>query len=115
MLNREQDQAEFASPPVPPTDNETYRAAKPLIPFGLTQAERKNLVRLQRPSRANQIDVGTTRFKSYTSQPGDTLQNLSTRYYGRPDFYLDIYLANKARLRNPGYLPAGVELQIPIY
>ncbi len=108
-------QAQFAAPPVPSADNETHRAAKPLIPFGLTQTERKNLVRLQRPTQTNRIDVGTTRFESYTSQPGDSLQDLSTRYYGRPDFYLDIYLANKSRLRNPGYLPAGIELQIPIY
>ena len=104
-LNR--DRENQVSPPI-------HQAAKPMIPFGLTPEAKSKLVRLRRPTQ-QQVDVGASRYEEHMTQPGDSLQNLSTKFYGRPDFYLDIYLANQHRLRNPASVPAGVMLRIPIF
>jgi nucleoid-associated protein YgaU len=92
----------------------TYQTAKPMIPFGLTPEAKSKLVRLRRPAQ-QQVDVGASRYEEHLTRPGDSLQELSTRFYGRPDFYLDIYLANQNQLRNPASLPAGIMLKIPIF
>jgi nucleoid-associated protein YgaU len=57
----------------------------------------------------------TNRFVRHRSKPGETLQQVSRQYYGKPDFYLDIYLANQDVLRNPGRIPDGTSLRIPVY
>ncbi len=44
---------------------------------------------------------------------GDTLQNLSQRYLGRPDRYLELYEYNRDLLKSPDVLPIGAELRIP--
>jgi len=45
---------------------------------------------------------------------GDTLHMIAQRYLGDADRYLDIFHANRDRLRSPGVLPIGIELRIPI-
>ncbi len=90
------------------------RLAKPLVPFGLTDTEKSKLVRLRKPID-RQIKLGTSKFNDYVTQAGDTLPELSTKYYGRPDYYLDIYMANQSQLRNPAEVPAGMTLKIPVY
>ncbi len=85
-----------------------------MIPFGLTPEAKSKLVPLQRPSQT-QVDVGASRFAEHLTRPGDSLQDLSTKFYGRPDFYLDIYLANQQQLKSPASLPAGIMLKIPIF
>ncbi len=103
-----------ARPTLPPVSPPNYSTARPIIPFGLTAEAKSNLVRLRRPA-STQVEIGTSRFAEHWTQPGDSLQSLSTRFYGRPDFYLDIYLANQNQLRNPASLPAGIVLKIPIF
>ena len=44
---------------------------------------------------------------------GDTLQSISSEYYGTAERYLEIYMANRHILSNPARLPEGVELRIP--
>lgn len=84
------------------------------IPFGLNDQGRQELTRIRNRQQSN-IDLQTNRFSQHTTQTGDTLQSLSTEYYGKPDFYLDIYLANQQILRNPAFIPAGIQLRIPKY
>lgn len=96
------------------SDNEPVFTRKPVIPFGLNAEARSDLARI-RDRRDTQIDLHTDSFDWHTTQPGDTLQSISTQYYGKPDFYLDIYLANQKLLRNPADLPAGTQLRIPKY
>ena len=90
------------------------RTAKPLVPFGLTEAEKSKLVRLRKPID-RQIKLGTNKFDDYVTQAGDTLPQLSTKYYGKPDYHLDIYLANLGQLRSPAEVPVGITLKIPVY
>lgn len=83
------------------------------IPFGLTQQARSELVAVHK--RSDQVKPATTHFLDHIAKEGDTLQSLSDQYYGRPDFYLDIYLANQDTLRNPSALPIGVTIKIPVF
>ncbi len=53
--------------------------------------------------------TGTT----HTIREGDTLQSIASEYYGSASRYLDIYLANRHLLSNPGRLPQGTEIRIP--
>ena len=50
---------------------------------------------------------------TYRIQPGDTLQSISTRFYGVPDHYLALYKANRRVLDQITSSPAGVEIEIP--
>lgn len=84
------------------------------IPFGLNAQGKQELTRIQSRQQTN-IPLQTDRFSQHMTQTGDTLQSLSMEYYGKPDFYLDIYLANQQLLRNPALIPAGIQLRIPRY
>jgi len=86
-----------------------------MLPFGLTEEAKQEMAQLRRPQPDAKIELGNSSFSDYQTRAGDTLQTISTRFYGRPDFYLDIYLANRDQLRNPGSVPAGVTLRIPVY
>ena len=44
---------------------------------------------------------------------GDTLTRISSRYYGTPNRWQEIYDANRDKLRAPDALPVDVELKIP--
>jgi len=92
----------------------TNRATRPQIPFGLTEEAKTELVGLRKPAD-RQLKIGAKRFDEYVTVEGDSLQSLSSKFYGRPDFYLDIYLSNQSRLRNPAELPIGTRLQIPMF
>ncbi|MGJ8654052.1 MAG: LysM peptidoglycan-binding domain-containing protein [Opitutaceae bacterium] len=51
--------------------------------------------------------------RTHTVQSGDTLSAISTRYYGTPSRWIDIYQANRDRLRSESALKVGQELRIP--
>lgn len=61
------------------------------------------------------VEIDTDSFRIHVVRAGDTLQSLALKYYGKPDFYLDIYLANQDQLTSPINLPAGKALKIPDY
>jgi len=46
-------------------------------------------------------------------RPGDTLSNLSQRYYGNRTRWRDIFQANRATMRNEGDLKIGSQITIP--
>ena len=52
-------------------------------------------------------------FEEYRTRDNDTLQMISQNFYGTPDYYFDLYLANRPMLANPATVPAGVTLKIP--
>ena len=52
-------------------------------------------------------------FKTYVTERGDTLQTISESFFGTPEYYFDLYLANRNILVNPATVPTGVELRIP--
>lgn len=84
------------------------------LPFRLNDQARTDLANLS--SRINSdIGLESTQFINHVIQRGETLQSISQRYFGQPDYYLDIYLANRNKLRNPGQAPQGVSIRIPIY
>ncbi len=51
--------------------------------------------------------------RSHVVQGGDTLSTISSRYYGTPSRWIDIYQANRDRLRSENALKVGQELRIP--
>ena len=51
--------------------------------------------------------------QKHTVQSGDTLSTISKKYYGTPSRYMDIYEANRDRLKTANALKIGQELRIP--
>ena len=51
--------------------------------------------------------------RKHTVQSGDTLSTISKRYYGTPSRWIDIYQANRDRLRSENALKVGQEIRIP--
>ncbi|MEL7500450.1 MAG: hypothetical protein AAFN77_22845 [Planctomycetota bacterium] len=94
--------------------NRNERSRMTRLPLALTDDSKVQLVRL-RGEAVRKIELETTRFTDHIVMSGETLQSISTRYHGKPNFYLDIYLANRDRLRNPVEVPQGIVLKIPLY
>ena len=46
-------------------------------------------------------------------QPGERLQTISTRFYGTPDHYIELYKANREALDGITNIPGGIEIVIP--
>ena len=84
------------------------------LPLRLNSNAESKLTRL-RNNTIQKISLNTTQFSEHVVERGDSLQSIATRYFGKPDYYLDIYLANRDRLRFPGDLREGMSLKIPIY
>jgi nucleoid-associated protein YgaU len=51
--------------------------------------------------------------RTYTVQSGDTLSAISSRFYGTPSRWIDIYQANRDRLSSESALRVGQEIRIP--
>ena len=51
--------------------------------------------------------------QTHTVESGDTLSTISQRYYGTPSRYMDIYQANRDRLKTANALKIGQKLRIP--
>lgn len=89
-----------------------HRVAR--LPFRLNSNAKSKLTRI-RDNTIQKISLNTTQFSEYVVQSGDTLQSIANTHFGKPDFYLDIYLANRDRLRFPGDIRNGMTIKIPIY
>lgn len=90
------------------------RSVQSRLPFSLNDQGKQQLAAIK--SRAtSQLSLKTTRFVDHVVQSNETLQSISKRYFGTPDYYLDIYLANRTKLRNPAKIQSGIALRIPIY
>ncbi len=63
------------------------------------------------PPRAAQTEDSA---RTHKIVDGDSLVSLARRYLGSADRHLEIYEANRGVLRNPGILPIGAELKIPL-
>ncbi len=92
----------------------TNRATVSRLPFQLTDTGKAKLVRW-RKAAANKISLQSTQFLPHTVEQGESLQSISVRYFGKPDFYLDIYLANRDQLSSPVGVPVGTVLKVPVY
>ena len=65
------------------------------------------------PTQARRSNIQSQFSDLYEIQPGDTLQSISTRFYGSADYYLEIYRANRTVLDRITSSPAGVRIEIP--
>ncbi|MFN8672985.1 MAG: LysM peptidoglycan-binding domain-containing protein [Candidatus Sericytochromatia bacterium] len=45
---------------------------------------------------------------------GESLSDISKKYFGKPDHYMDIFKANKDKLLNPNELVIGMTIKIPV-
>ena len=98
------EQRQDATPPRATTRIQTIRSN------GSSNWGRQSNIR----SQVNQNQFGQKQFgKSYEIQPGDTLQSISTRFFGSADHYLEIYKANREVLDRINSSPAGVVIEIP--
>lgn len=82
--------------------------------FQMTEIAKSKLVEV-RSRNTSGLRLETNRFVRHKAQPGESLQAISKKYYGKPDFYLDVYLANQDVLNNPAHIPMGTTLRIPVY
>ncbi len=98
--------ARFSIEPKPPADAFTHRGE-----INIRELEAK-LVPVQR--KQSQLNLQNREFVDYTTVFGDTLHSLSTKFFGSPEFYLDIYLANRELLRNPSDVPVNTTIRIPV-
>lgn len=64
--------------------------------------------------RESKLTTESEKFLSYKTVFGDTLHSISSHFFGKPDYYLDIYLANKDQLVNPATVPVNRTLRIPV-
>ena len=78
----------------------------------LASIEKPNLKPI---GNSKKVKVEARRYLKYTTRYQDSLQDISTRYFGKPDYYLDIYIANRKKLSSPVNVPANIELRIPVY
>ncbi len=53
-------------------------------------------------------------FIEYKVKRGESLSDISKKYFGKPDNYIEIFNANKDKLRNPNDLVIGMTLKIPV-
>ena len=51
--------------------------------------------------------------QTYTVKAGDTLSKISKQFYGNPNDYMQIFYANRDKLRDPDKIQIGQELIIP--
>ncbi len=63
---------------------------------------------------SSQIEVNSGGFRMHVVRAGETLQSLSREYFGSPDYYLDIYVANQDVLTSPAAVRNGMSLRIPL-
>ena len=71
---------------------------------------------LQQVALSNQtLNTKAVEYLAYTCQVGDSLHSISQKYYGTSNYYLDIYVHNRDKMRNPSDIRSGVELKIPVY
>lgn len=101
-------------PSIESSSNSGGNRVRTMLPFRLTDGAKHELVEL-RTQATVKLTLDTTKFVDHVVQPGETLQSISTRYFGKPDYYLDIYLANRGKLRNPAVVPEGMLVKVPVY
>jgi LysM repeat protein len=70
-------------------------------------------VRVQPPAATTTTPDPASVPRTHTVQSGDTLSTISSRYYGTPSRWIDIYQANRDRLRNENALKVGQVIRIP--
>ena len=68
---------------------------------------------LQQPQRTATTPDPASVPRTHTVQAGDTLSTISSRYYGTPSRWIDIYQANRDRLRSENALKVGQVIRIP--
>ena len=64
--------------------------------------------------RESKLTTESDQYISYQTVFGDTLHSISSHFFGKPDYYLDIYLANKDQLVNPATVPVNSTLRVPV-
>ena len=99
-------------PQAPPNRYRENQSSR--LPFRLTDQAKTELVQL-RDRADSMIGLESTKFVDHTIRNGESLQSISAQYFGSPNYYLDIYLANRNKLRNPADAQAGVSIRVPVY
>lgn len=100
-------------PPPPAPEPEPVDTAEPRRPAKARAAAKKPAAR-QAPKESYAKSSKSAGGRSYTIKKGDTLQEISQKYYGTTKNWRRIYNANKAKIgSNPDKLTAGQKITIP--
>lgn len=103
-------------PPAPAAPVETGPAATKPGPSGPASAVAPSTGGVTGPSREStvvQVGPAAPRPQTYTTEKGDTLWGLATRFYGDGRQWKKIYEANRDVLPSSSEVPVGVALVIP--
>ena len=57
--------------------------------------------------------AASTPVRTYTVKAGDTLSKISKQFYGDADEYMQIFYANRDKLKDPDKIQPGQQLTIP--
>ena len=79
----------------------------------IASASRPSTVSNGAATAAAQPQPSPQSFRTYTVQSGDTLSRISSKLYGTPNRWKEIYEANRDRMPSPGTLKLGQQLRIP--
>lgn len=99
----------LASPATPPEQKMATRRG--VIEFPKVSGR---LVPVSRARDREMQPLQPVNYVSYTTVFGDTLHGLSSRFFGTPEYYLEIYLANRQILENPSQVPVNTTIRIPV-
>lgn len=91
----------------------TRPAATRTEPVAPPSTARPAATTAQKQAPAAQTPSPARGARTHVVRPGDTLSNLSQRYYGNRTRWRDIYQANRATMRNEGDLKIGAQITIP--
>lgn len=79
---------------------------------GTTQAQRASTPALSSSNSTAATSQGADA-RMHTVEQGETLSSISSRYYGTPRRFLDIFEANRDTLASPDSLRVGQQIRIP--
>ncbi|HJR06555.1 MAG TPA: LysM peptidoglycan-binding domain-containing protein [Pyrinomonadaceae bacterium] len=64
-------------------------------------------------AQAATVGGGSQNAQTYTVKSGDTLSKISKQFYGDANEYMQIFYANRDKLKDPDKIQVGQELNIP--
>ena len=85
-----------------------------LLKYGDSKNHKLESVPVTTPStKSDTKETLASKPRYETIKRGTTLRTISTAHYGKPDYWVYIYQANKKNIANPNNVPIGTTLVIP--
>jgi tetratricopeptide (TPR) repeat protein len=106
--------AETSPPSARPEPDTVADAPRPVITRAPMTTERSDMAPVHVPSAHSAMTLSPVATgHAHTVAKGDTLMNISQRYYGTRSKWRDIYAANRDVMKSENDLKIGMQLKIP--